>query len=349
MLCILTGGATGKFHCRTTCWRSLSSLKVLFIGSDELVSLPVLKFLHLDYPGRNSEFTKIRSLDVLTRVNKQNLNPVAQYSLQNNLPVLNWDDFERDESFGSLSYDLGVLSSFGKLIPLDLINATDYGIINVHPSLLPRWRGSSPLPRTILSGDEISGVSLMLLEPRKFDIGRILDMRKFDVPRDVTTPELAAIALNVGTELLSDCLDNLITRVENAQPQDSEGVTYAYKLKPSDALINWHSHCVEDIWRMYRALSFKYTLSTTMNGKKLKLADMLHPNLTIADHIPWEFVLEHKEPGTACFASLIDAVCVRCRDGFVGFRKLTLSGRKVSTPLEFSNGYLNSSDILKFS
>ena len=189
----------------------------------------------------------------------------------------------------------------------------------------------------------------MLLEPKKFDIGRILDMQKFDVPRDVTTPELAGIALNMGTKLLGDCLDNLVTKVEEAQSQNTEGVIYAYKLKPSDAIINWHSHSVEDIWRMYRALSFKYTLSTTMKGKKLKLADMLHPDLTIAEHVPWEFVLQHTEPGTACYASLIDAICVRCRNGFVGFRKLTLMGRKVSTPLEFSNGYLNSSDILKFS
>ena len=124
---ISTGGAIVKFHHRIS-RRFLCSLSVLFIGSDELVSLPVLKFLHLEYPKRNNGSTEIRSLDVLTRVNKRNLNPVAQYSLQNNLPVLNWDDFERDESFGSLAYDLGVLSSFGKMIPPELINATNVSL-----------------------------------------------------------------------------------------------------------------------------------------------------------------------------------------------------------------------------
>ena len=107
--------------------RSFRSLRVLFIGSDELVSLPVLKFLHLEYPKlySGSRSTEIRSIDVLTRVNTRKLNPVAKYSLANNLTLLNWDDLDRRKAFGQLNYDLGVLSSFGKLIPPELIDATD--------------------------------------------------------------------------------------------------------------------------------------------------------------------------------------------------------------------------------
>ena len=188
----------------------------------------------------------------------------------------------------------------------------------------------------------------MLLEPKKFDIGRILDKQKFDVPNNATTLELAQIALDLGSKLLGDCLDKLPERVEKAQPQSSEGVTYAFKLKSSDAALTWDSHSVEDIWKMYRALSFKYSLSTTMKGKKLKLGEMVDPNLTIPNHIPSDFVLNHTEPGTACYASLIDAICIKCNDGHVGFRKLTIESRKTLTALEFSNGYLSASHIVKF-
>ena len=219
-------------------------------------------------------------------------------------------------------------------------------VLLVGTSHLPRWRGSSPLPKTILSGDQTSGVSLMLLSPYKFDHGKIISQKQFTVPEDVFTHDLARIALKEGNKLLVDCLDNIEQSVANSKPQSKHGITYAYKLSANDAFINWDRVGVDDVWRTYRALSFRFPLKTFFNGKQVKLLEMLHPKYTTDESlVPSNFADDDLvRPGAVCVSHLIDAVCVKCTDGFAGFKKVQISGRKQLDALNFANGYFNLSN-----
>ena len=107
---------------------SNGEFRILFIGSDSLVSLPVLKFLHEEYRKITKTHSSI-SLNVLTRVLEKNLNPVAEYCLDNGLEIRNWDHLEESDGFASLKCDVGVLSSFGKLVPGELIDASKVRIV----------------------------------------------------------------------------------------------------------------------------------------------------------------------------------------------------------------------------
>lgn len=321
-------------------FHSKACLNVLFIGSDELVSLPVLRFLCSEYPKLTNVWDHV-SCHVLTRVVTQNLNPVAKYCNKHGLPLINWDEIEKEKRFESLCYDVGVLSSFGKLIPKELINAMKYGIVNVHPSMLPRWRGSSPLPKTILTGDRLSGVSLMLLSPNKFDQGKIIAQKSFEVPEDFYTEDLAELALDEGKNLLLGCLDNLEDSIANARPQSKEGITYALKLNREDAFVDWNQRTVSEVWKLHRALSFKYPIKTCFNGKSVKLTEMVQPKYTVEGLIPSYYFDNKVEPGTVCVSPLLEAICIKCVDGFVGFKKVQIGGRRQLDALNFANGYFN--------
>lgn len=100
------------------------------------------------------------------------------------------------------------------------------GILNVHASLLPRWRGAAPIIHAIANEDTKTGVTIMRIEPKKFDIGDILKQRSIDMPKDVTMPILYHTLAKLGADTLIDCLHNLNDCLQNAQEQRNVGISY---------------------------------------------------------------------------------------------------------------------------
>lgn len=156
---------------------------------------------------------------------------------------------------------LGIVVAYGRLIPIDVLRGTP--MINVHFSLLPRWRGAAPVERAILAGDDITGVCIMDLE-ETLDTGPVHARR--EVP--LTSTHTAATLLQELTEVGSDLLIELLTRgVSTAVPQRGEA-TYAAKISPSEARIDWNDPAVA-IHRKIRALrSF-----TTIDGVRLRILE----------------------------------------------------------------------------
>lgn len=100
------------------------------------------------------------------------------------------------------------------------------GIINVHASLLPRWRGASPIIHAILNEDRLTGVSIMKIHPDKFDVGEILAQKEVPIPKAVLMPELHDTLANVGAQLLVECIENAPASFHNAKQQDDINATY---------------------------------------------------------------------------------------------------------------------------
>lgn len=99
-------------------------------------------------------------------------------------------------------------------------------MLNVHASLLPKWRGASPIIYTILNEDPVTGVSIMKIHPNKFDVGEILAQREVLVPKNVLMPHLHRTLSNEGAQLLLECIENLPQRLQNAHKQSEENVTF---------------------------------------------------------------------------------------------------------------------------
>lgn len=116
-------------------------------------------------------------------------------------------------------WDLGVVASFGQLIPEEIIRAFPYGILCIHPSILPRWRGAAPIPRTILNGDRQCGVSLFSIHPEKFDVGPIIAQNVTPVPENATSRSLGRVLMGVGVDLLWTILGDLQSSLAHARPQ----------------------------------------------------------------------------------------------------------------------------------
>jgi len=141
-------------------------------------------------------------------------------------------------SLESLAPDLGVVAAYGKLLSQRLIDLPRLGVINVHASLLPRWRGAAPIHRSILAGDRQTGVTIMRVV-LALDAGPILARAPIDIGPDETSADLEARLAQLGADLAGETVDRLAHGPVAEEPQDERLVTYAARLTRADSQINW--------------------------------------------------------------------------------------------------------------
>ena len=156
------------------------------------------------------------------------------------------------EDLKELEPSHGVLVSYGKILPQEVIDIFPGGIINVHPSLLPEWRGPSPIETTILSGDEQTGISLMLLSA-EMDAGPVYKQQVWPLNGTETRLWLYKQLAVAGASLLVDNLEAILDGTLEPKDQDESAATYSKILKKSDGLIDWDSESTMQIERKVRA------------------------------------------------------------------------------------------------
>uniref|UniRef100_A0A8B9HUK0 Methionyl-tRNA formyltransferase, mitochondrial n=1 Tax=Astyanax mexicanus TaxID=7994 RepID=A0A8B9HUK0_ASTMX len=209
-------------------------------------------------------------VDLLEVVTLSNSVPVQKYAEQHELRVHNWPDVDFSGQF-----DVGVVVSFGCLLKEHVISRFPYGILNIHPSLLPRWRGPAPVFHTVLHGDALTGVSIMQIRPKRFDVGPILSQELYPVPEKITAEELGASLAVLGAQLLIDTLRNLPERIANKREQSKEGATFAPKVNSSMSCLVWEEQTCAEIDQLYRALGYRIPLRTMWMGRPIKLLDFV--------------------------------------------------------------------------
>ena len=195
---------------------------------------------------------------------------------------------EEQEKFRALNTDLGVVAAYGLILPKEILEAPTKGCVNVHASLLPRWRGAAPIQRAILSGDTVSGVTLMQMD-EGLDTGAILLAQTIDIRGQNSGQVTQKLAEN-GANLLMEWIDN--PTIAAAQP--SEGVTYAAKINKTEARIQWLLPASQ-IERQARAFNpfpgawfeangerVKLLEAAVVNGTSGKPGEVLDERLTIA-------------------------------------------------------------------
>ena len=221
--------------------------------------------------------------------------------------------------------DLGVVAAYGRLLSQRLLDLPRLGMINVHASLLPRWRGAAPVHRAILAGDARTGVTIMRVV-LQLDAGPMLSSVATAIDPDETSDMLEHRLAEIGADAIGPVMARLEAGDQRADPQDEAGVTYATKLTRADSRIDWArpSRTVHD---QIRGLQPWPLATARLNGRRLSLirSEVEHENPLDAD------------PGAVVFTDK-DTISIACRPGVVRLLELQPEGRRIMTVREFHNG-----------
>ena len=215
------------------------ALKIIFMGTPEF-SVSILKAIY------NS---KHKILQVYTqppkrknRGQKENFSPIYDFCIANKVMVKypeNLDTEKELKSITNLNPDVVVVVAYGKIIPSKLLEIKNLKFINVHASLLPKWRGAAPIQRSIMNLDNETGISIMKIVP-KLDAGPVLIKSKIKISKDTNYEKLSNELSIVGSKLLLKSLDLIENKRDNFIDQDESQATYAKKIEKSEAKINWN-------------------------------------------------------------------------------------------------------------
>lgn len=223
---------------------------------------------------------------------------------------------EDQVAFADLNADVAVVVAYGLLLPQAILDAPKFGCLNIHASLLPRWRGAAPIHRAILSGDGETGICIMQMEAG-LDTGPVLLRGSTAIGAQETTDQLHDRLSVMGAELILQTLDKLPDLTPSPQPED--GVTYARKIDKAEAAIDWSRPAVE-IDRQIRGLSPFPGAWTLLDGKRLKL---LQSRLA---------------KGTGAPGQVLDGFTIACGDGAVEVLSAQIEGRGRQAADDFLRG-----------
>ena len=218
-----------------------------------------------------------------------------------------------------------VVVAYGLILPAAILAIPHIGCINVHASLLPRWRGAAPVQRAIEAGDSKTGVSIMAMEPG-LDTGPVLLRREVAITGDHTAGTLLADLERVGTQALSECLTDIASQLASAQAQDEQQATYAAKVEKADTAIDWGLDAIE-IDRKVRALLPSPGCFTMLNDDRLKVwaAHAVHQG---HDAAPGEIVSANN-----------DGLRVACGEGILVITEAQMPGGKPQSVATLLNGH----------
>ena len=214
-------------------------MKIIFMGTPDF-SVPSLKSL---IKSENHEICAVycQPPRPAKRGQKLRLTPVHQEASNNNINVytpLNFKNQDDINTFISHEADIAVVAAYGLLLPEEILNAPKYGCINIHSSILPRWRGAAPINRAIIEGDKESGVTIMQMD-KGLDTGDMLLTESLPISNDMNAQELHDKLSDIGADLLIDTLKQISENKTNPIKQDDSIATYAKKLKKEEGKINW--------------------------------------------------------------------------------------------------------------
>ncbi len=298
---------------------------LIFFGTPDF-ALPCLQALH-DFCREHSH----RLVGVVCQPDKPaerghhlKAPPVKDLALSLNLPV--WQPLQITSDFinwfQEQHIDLAIVVAYGKILPQALLDASQLGFINVHASLLPRWRGAAPIQRAIQAGDTETGVCIMNLVA-KLDAGEIYETAKTKIKPEETSGELFERLASLGAQTLVKALPGILNQTLAKKAQPETGVTYAHRLKKEEALVDW-SKSTEELVNHCRAMQPWPGCHSFYHGKKIRLFGGV-PAVAFAQ------AGEILEAG--------DKLVVATANGAIAFTEAQLEGRRRMSIRNLLNGF----------
>jgi len=254
--------------------------------------------------------------------------PIKKIALVNKIEVLQPEKISGNAEFirrvKDLNSDLIVIAAYGLILPKEILNIPKFGVINIHASLLSKYRGASPIQSAILNGDKETGVTIMLIN-EKMDKGDILMQETITITDNDNFGSLHDKLSALGTKLLIETLPKWLNKEIKPQKQDESQATYCKLITKEDGKIDWHKSAFE-IERQIRALNPWPGTRTNWGDKKLKLLKVKLLNVKNKYEIGEVYKIN-------------DGLAVACKEDALEILELQLESKKPMTAKEFLNGY----------
>ncbi|MFT6623997.1 MAG: methionyl-tRNA formyltransferase [Cycloclasticus sp.] len=261
------------------------------------------------------------------RGRKVQIGAVKQLALDNGIPIEQPVSFKSSQVLERLKHyqaDLMVVVAYGIILPIDVLTTPRYGCINIHASLLPRWRGAAPIQRAILTGDNETGVTLMQMDAG-LDTGDMLSKSICPIEQDDTSSTLHDKLSLLGAETLIKLLADIERQQLTPKAQPTSGVTYAHKLSKQEALIDWHMPAVE-VHRAIRGYNPWPVAHTLLNNNSLRIWQ----SKTTADRT-------NDEPGSIKVDK--NQLFVACKDNYLEITELQPANKRRMSAREYLSAH----------
>lgn len=253
-------------------------------------------------------------------------------ALKYNIPVIQPQKIKEDyEDVLALEPDLIITAAYGQIIPQVLLEKPRLGCVNVHASLLPKYRGGAPVHQAIIDGEEKTGVTIMYMV-QKMDAGNIISQKETPILEDDTVGILYDRLSVIGAELLKETLPSIMNGTNDSIEQDESQVTYARTISREDERIDWNSS-VKQVYNKVRGMNPWPGSYTTYLGKNVKIwGGQVHYCENAMKHHMYQ------ESGTIVKV-LKDAIGVKVNDGIFLITELQLEGKKRMSVKDYLNGH----------
>ncbi len=297
-------------------------MKIIFLGSADF-SVPTLA--KLIEAGHEIACIYSQPPRRSGRGKKVNLTPVHEMALKFGIPVRTPENFnlEIDKSlFFDINADLAVVVAYGLILPSEIIEAPKNGSLNIHASILPKWRGAAPIHRSIMSGDSETGVCIMKMDAG-LDTGPVVSTEIMPIEPDDTTSSLSNRLADLGANLLNESIRRLDRLVP--EPQSTAEISYAKKIDKKEAKIDWSLY-FQKIELQIRGLSQFPGAWAYYNGERIKFLNVRTNSSTGNDKVV---------PGTVIGKPLI----IACNGGALEIVSLQRPGKSVQTAEDFLRGF----------
>ncbi len=293
-------------------------MNIVFMGTPYF-AVPILEKLNEISPinlvvtqpdkrvGRKQEFT---------------YSPVKLFAVRHNLEVFQPENIKTDyQRIIDIKPDIIVTAAYGQMIPAELID--HYTMVNIHGSLLPKYRGGAPVQRAIMNGDTTTGVTLMYMA-QKMDSGSIIAQSEISIEEDDTTTSLMKKLSYVGRDLLVENLEDILNKQIDPILQDESLVTFAYNLNKKDEILNFNQPTYL-VMRQLNGLLDEPAASIFIKGVRIKVFKLAKSD-----------IISSMKPGTV--VSIDKELHVKTLDGVVRILELSEQGKKRMTDKAYLNG-----------
>ena len=299
-------------------------MKIVFFGTSDFAT-PVLEALIQ---------TGCTVVAVVTAPNSQTITPAKQLATVHNIEVLQPENFKTDPALVRIEEvarqaDVGIVVDYGKIIPKHFLRLSKHGLLNIHGSLLPKYRGPSPIQYALLNGENETGVTIFILD-EKIDHGPVLGMERESIAPNDKYYDLKMRLVKKGADLLLRLLPKYLSGEIPPQPQNESQATFTKLITKEDGKVDWRRGA-QQIYNQFRAFHKWPGIYTLLQDKTLKIIDC-----KIYDNQPNH---KHEEIYIGKIYQENGHLFVSCAKGFLELLKLQIEGGKILTTKEFINGY----------
>ena len=294
------------------------SFKILFMGTPEF-SIPILKSIY----ETNNKILEVYTQPPKKKNRGQKIinSPIHEYSKKLGISIRNPSVFNDEEinHIAKLKPDLVIVVAYGKILPKKLLNLENILFVNVHASLLPKWRGAAPIQRAIMNMDPETGVSIMKIVP-ELDAGPVLIQSKIKITKETNHKELSEQMSELGAKLILDTFEIIKNKKVNFIEQNESEATYAKKIEKTETRFNWNDDADKVIAKI-NAFCPNPGCWFELNGIRIKI-------------IKAKQVISKGKPGTI----LDDKLTIACSKNAIQITELQKEGKQKITADEFLRG-----------